>query len=190
MRSKERKRRADAWDTPLSEAQRWEAYERSKGVSWPIFAAWISKEYGLRIGKTAIYEWQAWMRCQEGAHRLERAIAARQELKGLAEAGALDARTADAYMALANDAILSDDPEKAARIVAAAVQINAASLRLQEQRQQAERLALQKQALALQREKFEAAEKRLCAAAEAAQDGTLSEAERLAKIRAIFGLPS
>ena len=91
------------------------------------------------------------MRRQEGAHRLERAIAARQELKGLAAAAALDARTADAYMALANDAILSGDPDKAAKIVAAAVRINAASLRLQEQRQQAERLDLWRQSLALQR---------------------------------------
>ena len=104
----------------------------------------------MRPGKNAVYDWMAFMRRQEGAHRLERAIAARQELKGLA-AAALDARTADAYMALANDAILSGDPDKAAKIVAAAVRINAASLRLQEQRQQAERLDLWRQSLALQR---------------------------------------
>ena len=104
----------------------------------------------MRPGKNAVYDWMAWMRRQEGAHRLERAIAARQELKGLA-AAALDARTADAYMALANDAIPSGDPDKAAKIVAAAVRINAASLRLQEQRQQAERLELWRQSLALQR---------------------------------------
>ena len=34
-----KKRRNDAWDTPLTEAQRWDAYERSKGVPWPTFAA-------------------------------------------------------------------------------------------------------------------------------------------------------
>lgn len=183
-----KKRRMDAWDASLTEEQRWEAYEKAKGVAWPAFAAWIDAEYGVRPGKTAIYDWMAHMRAQEGQHRLERAIAARKELKGLSEAAALDAQTADAYMALANDAILSGDPEKAARIVAAAVQINAASLRLAEQRQNAERLKLQEQTLALQREKFEAAERRLNAASEAAQDETLTEAERLAKIRAIFGL--
>lgn len=106
-----KKRRNDAWDTPLTEAQRWDAYERSKGVPWPTFAAWLTKEYGLNVGKTAIYEWQAWMRRQEGAHRLEHAIAARQELQGLSDYAALDARTADAYLALANDAILSGDPD-------------------------------------------------------------------------------
>ena len=183
-----KKRRMDAWDASLTEAQRWEAYEKAKGTSWMAFAAWAASEHGVRPGKNAIYDWMAFMRAQEGQHRLERAIAARKELKGLSDAGALDAQTADAYMALANDAILSGDPEKAARIVAAAVQINAASLRLAEQRQQAQRLKLQEQALALQREKFEAAEKRLNAAAEAAQDTTLTEAERLAKINAIFGL--
>ena len=167
-----KKRRNDAWDTPLTEAQRWDAYERSKGVPWPTFAAWLAEEYGLAVGKTAIYDWQAWMRRQEGAHRLERAIAARQELKGLSDYAALDARTADAYLALANDAILSGDPDKAAKIVAAAVQINAASLRLAEQRQQAE-----------------AAERRLADATGVAADESLSETERLARIKTIFGLP-
>ncbi len=128
------------------------------------------------------------MRRQEGAHRLERAIAARKELKGLADAGALDAHTADAYMALANDAILSGDPEKAARIVAAAVQINAASLRLPEQRQNAQRLALQEQALALQREKFEANERRLNEAKAVLANDTLTPEEREARYREIFGM--
>lgn len=183
-----KKRRMDAWDASLTEAQRWEAYEKAKGTSWMAFAAWAASEHGVRPGKNAIYDWMAFMRAQEGQHRLERAIAARKELKGLADAGALDAQTADAYMALANDAILGGDPDKAAKIVAAAAQINAASLRIREQRLQAERLALQEQSLALQREKFEAAEKRLNAATEAAQDETLTEAERLAKIKTIFGL--
>ena len=176
-----KKRRNDAWDTPLTEAQRWEAYERSKGVPWPTFAAWLAEEYGLSVGKTAIYEWQAWMR--------RRAIAARQELKGLSDYAALDARTADAYLALANDAILSGDPDRAAKIVESAVKINAASLRLAEQRQQAERLDLQRQELALRRERFEAAEKRLADATGVAADETLSETERLARIKTIFGLP-
>lgn len=188
MNETARKRRADAWDAPLSESQRWEAYEKSKGVTWTAFADFAEAEFGIRPSKNAIYAWQAHMRRQEGAHRLERAIAARQELRGLADTAALDAQTADAYMALANDAILSGDPEKATRIVTAAVQIHAASIRLQEQRQHAERLKLQARTLDLRREQFEAAERRLGAATQAAQDTSLSESERLAKIRAIFGL--
>lgn len=184
----ERKRRSDSWDAALSEADRWEAYEKSKGVTWAAFAAYLKEEYGAEVGRTAIYDWQAWMRGQEGAHRLERAIAARKELKGLADAGALDAQTADAYMALANDAILSGDPEKAAKIVAAAVQINAASLRLAEQRQNAERLKLQEKALKLQREKFEASEKRLNAAKAVLKNVELTPEEREARYREIFGL--
>lgn len=183
-----KKRRLDAWDAPLTEAQRWEAYEKSKGVPWYVFSKWCLEEYNLEPSKSGIYDWQAYMRSQEGAHRLERAIAARAELKGLTEAAALDGATADAYLALANDAILSGDPEKAAKIVAAAVQINAASLRIQEQRQAAERLALQRDTLALKREQFEAAEARLNACKGAATDESLSEADRLKKIKEIFGL--
>lgn len=183
-----KKRRQDAWDAGLTEEQRWEAYEKSKGVAWYDFRAWLEAEYGLTPSKNAIYDWQAYMRKQEGAHRLERAIAARKELKGLADAATLDAQTADAYLALANDAMLSGEPDKAAKIVAAAVQINAASLRLQEQRQRREHLELQKDALALKREQFEAAEARLNACKGAASDETLTEAERVAKIKEIFGL--
>ena len=184
-----KKRRNDAWDAALTEAQRWEAYEKAKGASWTAFADWCAAEFGVRPGKNAIYDWMAWMRRQEGAHRLERAIAARQELKGLSDYAALDGRTADAYLALANDAILSGDPDRAAKIVESAVKINAASLRLAEQRQQAERLDLQRQELALKRERFEAPEKRLPDATGVAADETLSETERLARIKTIFGLP-
>ncbi|MGN0885995.1 MAG: hypothetical protein ACI4RT_03250 [Candidatus Spyradenecus sp.] len=183
-----KKRRLDAWDAPLTEEQRWEAYEKSKGVTWTAFATWLEAEYGIRPSKNAIYDWQAWMRREEGAHRLERAIAARKELKGLSDAGALDAQTADAYMALANDAILGGDPDKAAKIVAAAAQINAASLRIREQRLQADRLALQEQSLALQREKFEAAEKRLNEAKAVLTNERLTPEEREARYREIFGM--
>lgn len=183
-----KKRRLDAWDAPLTDEQRWEAYDKSKGIPWYTFKAWLEEEYTLSPGKNAIYDWQKWMRSMEGARRMERAIAARSEIKHLANAGELDDSTADAYMALANDAILSGDPEKAAKIVDAAVKINAASLRLKEQALQRERLELQQQAMTLQREKFEAAEARLASCKSVANDETLTETERLAKIKAVFGL--
>ncbi|MGN1324994.1 MAG: hypothetical protein ACI4YA_01430, partial [Candidatus Spyradenecus sp.] len=78
----DRKRRADAWDAALTEAQRWEVYEKAKGVTWTAFADYLNAEYGIRPSKNAIYDWMAWMRREEGQHRLERAIAARKELKG------------------------------------------------------------------------------------------------------------
>jgi hypothetical protein len=183
-----KKRRLDAWDAPLTEEQRWEAYDKSKGIPWYTFKAWVEEEFGLTPGKNAIYEWQKWMRTQEGVRRMERAIASRTEIKHLASAGEIDDHTADAYMALANDAILSGAPEKAAKIVDAAVKINAASLRLKEQALQRERLDLQQQSVQLQREKFEAAEARLNACKGLASDESLSEEERLTKIKAIFGL--
>ena len=183
-----KKRRADAWDAGLSEEQRWEAYEQAQKAPWYTFAQWAADTHGIRPGKTAVYEWMAHMRSLEGAHRLERAIAARKEISSLAKAADIDAQTADAYMALANDALLSGNPEKAAQIVTAAVQINAASLRLREQRQKDERLTLEKQKLDLQREKFEAAERRLDEAKATAADESLSEEERFARIKGIFGL--
>ena len=183
-----KKRRADAWDSGLNDEQRWAAYDEALKVPWYAFAQWCADTHGVRPGKTAVYEWMAHMRALEGAHRLERAIAARKELSGLAKAAELDAQTADAYMALANDALLSGNPEKAAQIVAAAVQINAASLRMKEQQQKDARLELEQRKLDLQREKFEAAEKRLDEAKATVADETLTDEERLSKIRNIFGL--
>ena len=75
---------------------------------------------------------------QESTHHLECAIAARQKLKELSDTGALDATTAataDSYMDLANNAILSSDSDKTAKIVSVAVAINAASHKLAAQHQ-------------------------------------------------------
>ncbi len=184
-----RKRRHDSWDTSLTEEQRWEAYEKSKQVAWYVFATWVSEEFGTpKPSKNGVYDWQKYMRGQEGEHRLQRAILARKELRSLADAATLDEQTADAYMALANDAMLAGDPEKAAKIVESAVKINAASLKLKDQAHQAERLELQKQELALQREKFEAQERRLNAVNETLQNKSLSPEEMLSKIDTILGV--
>lgn len=172
----------------MTEAQQWEAYEKSRSVPWHVFAHWLSEEYGISTSRSAIYRWQKHMRAQAGTHRLECAITARSELRSLAQAGDLAAEVADAYMALANNAILEGDPDRAAKIVSAAVAIHAESLKRTAQAQQAEKLALQKDELALKREKFEAQERRLAQATATAQDETLSESERLAKIKAIFGV--
>lgn len=182
------KPRCDAWECSLSEEQQWSLYEKARGRNWVEISTFLLEEYGITVRRTAIFRWLKRMREQESTHRLECAIAARAELKELSETGALDAATADAYMALANDAILSGDPEKAAKIVSAAVAINTASLKLAAQRQTEERIELQKRELALKREKFEAQEKRLNEAANTVGDESLSESERLAKIKAIFGL--
>ena len=64
-----KKRRMDAWDVALTEAQRWEAYEKAKGVAWTSFATWVEAEYGVRPGKNAIYDWLAYMRRHRGRPR-------------------------------------------------------------------------------------------------------------------------
>lgn len=190
MNHQDRKRRADAWDAALTEEQRWEAFDKAKGMPWYTFVEWAASEHGVRPGKNAVYSWLAYMRNQEGAYRLRRAIAAREEVKDLATAGGLDARTADAYMALANDAILGGDPDKGARLVEAAVRISAAAVRVKEQAMSEERLELQQKALSLQREKWEDAKARLDAAEGALTDENLTDDDRLNRIRGIFGLPT
>ena len=170
------KARIDRWDAPLSEADRWRAYESARNTPWHKAAEWVGEEFGVDPpSRSAWYRWLARMRREEAAERLARAAAAVSEAKRLAgEAGGDDALE-DALKALAADAALNaSDPEAALRYVRMAAGI----ARARESRAR----------LALDRERFEE-EKRLAAAAsEAANAPELTDAERLARIRSIFGL--
>lgn len=187
MRKTDRKRRADAWDATLSEEEKWKLFEYAN--SHPFPQALEALPAGTRRPNyNSFYTWLRFMRTKEAAHRIASAIASRQELNGLSGAAALNAATADAYLALANSALLNGEPEKASQIVAAATKINAAALRIKEQRNKEERLRIQRENLELAKDKFAAAEKRLEAIQDATDTPELSDAERIARIRAIFGL--
>ena len=150
------KTRTDAWETPLSEEQRWAVYGRMKEHPWHEAMAWAREEYGVEMpSRQGAYNFADRMRKLEGARRVELALTARSEAGELAALAAPDDQAMiDAYKSLAADmALRCNDSETALTYTKMALAIG-------EQR-------LKRQALELSRDKFEAAEKRLVATADA-----------------------
>jgi hypothetical protein len=184
------KPRTDAWDAALTEAQRWEAYERFRQFTWRQVAAWLEEEHGIETSKTALYRWAARMRKLESAHRIEQAVTAREEAGDLAAAAKQDDATLiEAYKTLGADiALRTGDAGAAAKFLKMALSLAEANraraeLSLKERAQETKDKALR-----LAREKFESAERRLNAVQNAVADTRLSPAEREAKLKEIFGL--
>ena len=184
------KPRIDSWDAGLTEAQRWAAYDQFRRAPWHQVSRWIADEYKLRPpGRNALYRWARRMRSLESAHRVEEAVAARDEIGALATAQSSDAALIAAYKAMAADLALQGSAADAVRMtvmamdLAAAQQTAAAELAIKRQR-----LGQQQDAVKLAREKFEAAERRLADAKDAVANSSLTPEERDARLREIFGL--
>lgn len=175
--------RIDRWDANLSEAARWGVYEKSLKWNYPVLVEWLQKEYNLSEppSKTAFYAWKSSMRKDEADYRRTRLIEARLELSALAEVKAAPADVADALVSLGSEAALSGDLDAAKKLVEMAAKIY-------DGQRQAKRLDFQEQELKLSREKFEAAERRNADTKAVTEDETLSEAEKLLKIKTIMGL--
>lgn len=121
------KTRIDAWDATLTEAQRWQVYDKLRTAPWYQVADWAAKEFGLAAepSRAAMYRFAARMRSQESAHRIESALLARDEAGALVAAKSNDAETIAAYMALAQDLALSGDATTAVKYTKMALSISA-----------------------------------------------------------------
>lgn len=184
------KPRSDAWDADLTEAQRWQAYDLFRRSPWYAVAEWAHKEFGLRRapGRGALYRWARRMRQDESARRIEQAVAARDEIGALAGTAAADAALIDAYKSLAADLALKGNAADAVKYTVMAMEIGNAQRKAAELELKARAQETKDAALKLAREKFEAAEARLASAKEVVSDAKLTDAERTAKMREIFGL--
>lgn len=124
------------------------------------------------------------MRPQQSAHRLEQAVIAREEAKGLAEAAGAKKEIADAFMAMGSEiALRTGDASAASDWIKMAAQLVAAAQKDRE-------IDLRAEAQKLDREKFEAAEKRLAQMAElsdAARGGKVDPAQVADEIDRILG---
>ena len=185
------KLRTDSWAAGLSEDQQWQIYYKSRALKWNEAAAWAVKEFGLdrQPSRTGFYEWAAHMREEESAHRLGQAATAAAEAAALAKTQAKDDALIGAYKAMAAElALRTGSAKEAQRFVEMAM-----SLRDRDQKERELKLKTAAQEtkdaqLKLAREKFEAAEKRLNAVQGAVDAPQLTDAERVAKIKSIFGM--
>lgn len=177
------KTRIDAWDATLTEAQRWQVYDRMRTAQWYDVAAWAAEEFGLATqpSRSGLYRFASRMRGAESAHRIERALAARDEAGALVAARTDDAATVAAYKVLAQDLALSGDAENAIKLTRMALDIAAQQTKAQE-------IELKAAQLKLAQDKFKAAEARLGEIRDVTEDLKLSDEERTARIKEIFGL--
>lgn len=183
--------RADAWYADLTEEQLWQLYAIAKRThNWAEVARIARDELHIEaeISRSAFYRWRDWMRQQDADRRRVSIIAAQQEAIDIAQAhGIKDDAAINALKSLAIDAAMRDDSSEALKWVNAAMSIK-------DRQQKAAEIALKKakgdrddRALALAREKFEAAERRENAARSALGDTKLTDADKIAKIKEIFG---
>ena len=165
-----RKPRPDAWWAALPEEECWEVWEKFRRLPWQAVAKWLREEKGLEVSRAALYRFGAWIRPQASARRLELAVLAREEAKGLAQAAGARQEVAEAFMAMGAEAALrSGNADEASGWIRMAASLLAAAQKDAELRLREKAQATAEESLRLAREKFEAAEKRLAAVREACE---------------------
>ena len=183
-----RKARLDAWWSALTEEERWGAWDKMCRLPWQAVAKWLESEKGLKVSRSALYRFGAWIRPQASARRLELAVLARKEAQGLAKAAGARQDLADAFMAMgAEVALRSGDASDASGWIKMAASLVASAQKDAELRLREKAQSTAEEQLRLAREKFEAAEKREAAAKGVIGDSKLSDGDKLAKMKEIFG---
>ena len=185
------KPRTDSWYAMLSEEQLWQLYSVAKRCQWFETVAHAQKEFGLeaKVSRSAYYRWLDWMRGAESERRLAQARIAALEAGELAKTVGLKDETAiAAYKSLAAEFALKSDAKTANRFMQMAMALRDRQLRSREVDLKDAAQATKDEQLKLAREKFEAAEKRLNAVQGAVDAPQLSDAERIEKIKSIFGM--
>lgn len=188
----EKKLRADAWEAPLAADLREKFYFAIEALEFPQGVELAAKPpYSLQAPSMAGY-----YRCQARARaaiekartraaamaKLETAQAVAPLVRSAALNAVGDGVMADTLASLAAAAVMQGadkDTVTALGSLACGFRSNALKAAAQQTKDEALRLA---------REKFEAAEKRLAAVQGAVDAPQLSDAERVEKIKAIFGM--
>ena len=164
------KLRTDSWAAGLTEEQSWQLYYKSRALRWNEAADWAVKEFGVDApSRTAFYAWLGHMRAEESAHRLEQAATAAAEAAALAKTKAKDDALIGAYKAMAAElALRTGSAKEAERFVSMAATLADKRLKAAELKLKARAQETKDEQLKLAREKFDAAERRLQAVADAA----------------------
>ncbi len=193
--------RRDAWGEDLPEDTRWELYSLTKpptedeakaGRRWlrdyrADVVPYLSLQGIPAPSAAGWYRFLGRMRCSERIRLVAQVSSSGQTAGDVAREAIDDATAAEAFKGLSVDAAMSGDAR------AAALYGNAANA-FRDRAQKAEELRLKSAAqqtrdeqLKLAREKFEAAERRENAAKSALGDVKLTDADKIAKMKEIFG---
>ena len=198
--------RSDAWEANLAADEARELYrlskppteaEKKEGRPWlrdfeSDVVPYLSLRGIVAPGRSTWYRVLGRMREEEADSRIVRLFTSKNIAQRMAEAK-VDPRVASDFMtALAMDEATKGDEERndeAMKMFSSAAAMFAASAQRDKELQlKADKGRRDDEALKLAREKFEAAEKRLAAVQGAVDAPQLSDAERVAKIKSIFGM--
>jgi len=190
------KPRSDSWDAPLTEEQRWRAYDKfvQFRAKWWEVAAWAAEEFGIAApSRSGLYRFWERMKRDEAGWRTRQCIDARARAGDLARrAGQNDAELAEAYQTLAADAALQfGDTDRAMVLTKMAMAIGDKIIRSGDLDVKRRAQDTKEEAMRLAREKFEAAEARLAAtrsAIEALNKTGALTAEARAEIEKAMGM--
>lgn len=185
--------RSDSWYAGLTEEQLWEMYSTAKrfGSAWYKTIEWANAKWKLELktSKTAYYRWKDWMYDQDSGTREHFAqLAARSVEEQAAAARLLNKSLTEGIKSLAAQALfVADDPVKGKALAETFSKFATAALEAEKLKLAAAAQQTKDEQLKLAREKFEAAERRENAARSALGDTKLTDADKLAKMKEIFG---
>ena len=196
--------RADSWAAPLTAAQMWAIYDfhynpdGGAAGKWDVTCEWAEKEFELprKPGREAFYKWLRSMRELAPAHRREvRETADEIAAEGAKSLAVTDEQIINFVKSRALDAAtVAKNPQEAERFLRMADSLIRAGQKDAELKMRQRELDLKAAAqttkdesLKLAREKFEAAERRENAARNALGDTKLTDADKIAKMKEIFG---
>ena len=183
-----RKTRSDAWGEDLSEALKWELYKLADYEAGCDRLAELKLSGELEIDPPSRAGWYRFLtrrRAEENIGRIQGGVAEAENIAATSHIS--NATLVNALKALAADRVTSGDDKAGVAFVSAAT---ALIDRMQKERDLELKAAAQEtkeEQLKLAREKFEAAERRENAAKGALADNKLTDADKIAKMKEIFG---
>ena len=194
------KTRSDAWGEDLPEETRWEIYgftkpPREDDADRPHLKTYEdAREHAAARGiappsRAGWYRFLARMRKEEHLRLVYRVQGAGETASDLArEAGITDDTAAETFRALAVNAAMDGDNKAAALYSTAAAQFKASSLRQNELVVRERAQSVKEEELKIAQEKLRILQAKEAKAIEAVADAQLTDAERVARIKGIFGI--
>ena len=183
------KTRIDAWGEELPEERRWELYDALRCEAWTEVRKRLSLDGLVEPSRAGWYRFLARMRKADAARRIERIAQSVAEAQSVADkAGIKAAVFVETLKTLAIDRAMSGDDKGATGFASAAAAIWDRAQKEKELELKAAAQQTRDEQLKLAREKFEAAERRESAAKGAISDAKLTDEQRMAKLREIYGI--
>ena len=185
-----KKIRTDAWGSDLPEETRWRIYDELGSGTFCADTLMRLAKIGTSVpSRAGWYRFLARMRKADAERRIEKIAQSVAEAERVADAHGIKAAVlVETLKTLAVDRAMTGDDKGATAFASAAASIWDRAQREKEIELKQAAQATRDQQLKLAREKFEDARKRLDAVQGAVDAPQLSDAERVAKIKGIFGM--